>query len=103
MRYTSAESDESWWDPYVGARFRWQFAKRWGMTVYGDVGGFGIGDTSDFTWQLQTLLRFHITRGFLVALGYRALGTDRVSGSGATRNGVDATYHGPLFGLGFTF
>ena len=95
--------DDSWWDPYVGARFRWQFAKRWGWTLYGDVGGFDIEGASSLTWQMQTMLRFHITRGFFVAAGYRALGVDRVEGSGATRNGIDATYHGPLLGFGYAF
>ncbi len=95
--------DESWWDPYVGARFRWQFAKRWGLTVYGDVGGFDIEGASKLTWQVQTMLRFNITRGLFVAVGYRALGVDRVEGSGATQNGIDATYHGPLLGFGYAF
>lgn len=93
----------SWWDPYIGARLRWQFAKRWGLTVYGDIGGFEIGDASDLTWQFQTSLRFHITRAFFVALGYRALSVERITGSGANKNGYDATQHGPILGLGLTF
>lgn len=97
------DGSEDWWDPYVGARFRWQFAKRWGVSLYGDVGGFGIEDASELTWKLQALLRFHVTRGFFVGVGYRALDVDRVTGTGATRNGVDATYHGPILGAGFRF
>ena len=99
----SFSSDESWWDPYVGARFRWQFAKRWGLSLYGDVGGFGIEDASDPTWQIQTMVRFHITRGFFLAAGYRVLDLDRVKGSGAAQNGIDATYQGPVLGLGYRF
>ena len=99
----SMSDSETWWDPYVGARFRWQFAKRWGLAVYGDVGGFGIEDASELTWQVQVLLRFHITRGLFVGLGYRALDVDRVEGTGATRTGIDATYHGPMLGLGYRF
>jgi hypothetical protein len=52
----SFSSDESWWDPYVGARFRWQFAKRWGLSLYGDVGGFGIEDASDLVDDLAAAL-----------------------------------------------
>jgi len=96
-------STTSWWDPYVGARFRWQFAKRWGLTAYGDVGGFGISDASELTWMFQAHVRYFITRGFFVSLGYRALDVDRVEGTGATRNGIDATYHGPVLGLGYVF
>ena len=99
----SRSTSNDWVDPYVGARFRWQFAKRWSVSLYGDVGGFGIGDGSDLTWQLQTMLRFQITRGFFVGLGYRHLDIDRVEGSGATANGIDAAYSGPLLGIGFQF
>jgi len=102
-RTRAASSSEDWWDPYVGARFRWQFAKRWGMTLYGDVGGFGIEDSSELTWNLQAHVRYFITRGFFVSAGYRALSVDRATGSGATHNGIDATYHGPILGVGFTF
>lgn len=93
----------AWWDYYAGARWRWQWAKRWSLSAYGDIGGFGISDSSELTWQLQALVRYQITRGFFVAAGYRALDVDRVEGSGATRNGVNATYHGPVLGLGYIF
>lgn len=98
----SRSSKENWFDPYVGARLRWQFAKRWSVMAYGDIGGFGINDGSELTWQLQGNLRYNITHGFFVTLGYRHLDVDRVTGSGATQNGVDAAYSGPLLGVGFS-
>lgn len=97
------DGDTDWWDPYVGARFRWPFAKRWEWSVYGDIGGFDIGDGSALTWQVQTYLSFKITRTFFVALGYRALDVDRTEGSGTGKNGLDTTFHGPVIGLGFSF
>ncbi|MDJ0975948.1 MAG: hypothetical protein QNJ98_15930 [Planctomycetota bacterium] len=92
-----------WWDPYVGLRWRHPFAPRWTLTLYGDIGGFGIEDGSELTWKLQGTVRYHINRSLFVALGYRALDTDRVEGSGPTQNGTDSIYHGPLLGIGFTF
>lgn len=100
---TRISDDESWWDPYVGARWRWQFAKRWGFSLYGDIGGFGIEEASELTWQIQAMLRFNITRGLFVAVGYRALDVDRVEGSGAAKTGINATYHGPVIGFGYRF
>lgn len=96
-------SRESWWDPYVGARLRWPFAKRWGASLYGDIGGFGIGAASDLTWEVQALLTFNITRQLYAGLGYRALYVDRVQGSGNAREGQKSTTHGPILGLGFKF
>lgn len=94
--------NQNWWDGYVGARLRWQFHKRWAATLYGDIGGFGIGNSASLTWQLQATLRYYITRGFWAGLGYRAIDVDRVEGTGLMRNGVDLTFHGILLGFGVT-
>ena len=93
----------SWIDPYIGARWRYQFAKRWGVSAYADYGGFGIGDGSESTWKLQAILSYRISRSFFVALGYRVIDVDRVDGPTATQTGVDAAYHGPILGGGFLF
>ncbi len=98
---TERISRESWWDPYIGARLRWPFSKRWGATLYADLGGFGIG--SDITWQIQALLSYRITRQLRVEGGYRVLHVDRVAGTGTSREGIDATFHGPTLGLAFDF
>ena len=92
-----------WIDPYIGARWRSQWAKRWAVAVYGDFGGFGISDASETTYKFQALVRYSISRSFFIGLGYRVLDVDRIEGTGATRNGVNATYHGPFLGAGFTF
>lgn len=99
----SLSHTETWWDPYVGARVRWPFAKRWFLNAYGDIGGFGIEDASELTWQVQAVLGFRITRGLFVAAGYRALSVDHVEGSGAGRQGIDLLFHGPAIAIGVTF
>ena len=96
-------SSEEWWDPYVGARLRWDVAKRWMVSLYGDVGGFGLGDASELTWQIQGGVGFRLTRQFHVFLGYRVLDLDRTTGSGATKNGTTTSQHGPLLGAGIAF
>jgi hypothetical protein len=100
---TTVSSTTDWIDPYVGARWRYQWAKRWGVSAYADIGGFGIGDGSDLTTKLQATVNYRISRSFFVALGYRLIYADRIDGTGATRNGVEAAYHGPILGAGFTF
>lgn len=99
----SRTSRVTWWDPYVGARVRWPFAKRWSLGLYGDVGGFGLKNASELTWQAQAVLSYHLSRHWALTLGYRALNVDRVEGSGSAREGLDATYHGPLLGVGYIF
>src|SRR5262249_4627350 len=39
-----------WTDPLIGARYHRDLGNSWGLTAYGDVGGFGIGAHTD--WQV---------------------------------------------------
>jgi len=99
----SRSSRVTWWDPYVGARVRWPFAKRWSLALYGDVGGFGIKNASDVTWELQARVSYFLSRHWQIHAGWRALSVDRVEGEGAAREGLRATYQGPLLGIAYTF
>ncbi|MBT8362839.1 MAG: hypothetical protein HKP41_04840 [Desulfobacterales bacterium] len=90
--------DYSWTDPILGLLYRYPFNERWGLRLYGDIGGFGVG--SDFTWQSVALLTYQPWENVAFALGYRALGADYVS-DGSNAFTYDATTHGPLFGIDF--
>jgi hypothetical protein len=92
--------DVSWTDPILGLLYRYPFSERWGLRLYGDIGGFGVG--SDFTWQGLALLTYQPWKNVAFALGYRALGTD-YSSDGSDAFTYDATTHGPLFGIDFSW
>lgn len=91
------------WDPLVGLRLTWNPARRWTFLLRGDIGGFGIGDAAEFAWQTSAGLGYSVTEWMHIFLGYRAIGFDTVTGSGAARGGADLVQHGPLIGLGFAF
>jgi hypothetical protein len=86
--------DEWWIDPLVGMRLIAGLTERFELAVVGDLGGFGIGSASQFTWEAQGILGYRITDGWTLALGYRAIGLDRKQGS----SGYDGTLHGPVLG-----
>lgn len=94
-----SSSSDSWVDPLVGVRLGYQFAPRWAVGGRIDVGGFGIGKASSFTYRSLLGLDWRFARHWTLTLGYQVIGLDRVSGSGANRNGTDITQQGPLFGL----
>ena len=94
---------EDRWDPFLGFRFGYDFATRWLVAVRGDVGGFGIGDAAEFAWQAGVNVGFRATSAVVVFAGYRAMGSDLVTGRGADRNGADLVQHGPTIGIGFLF
>jgi hypothetical protein len=71
------------------------------VVLAGDVGGFGVG--SDFAWSFLALFGYQWEASgieWAILAGYRALGQDYTTGSGAQRFRWDVTMHGPV--LGFT-
>ena len=91
------------YDPIVGARAELGLTNWLAAKARGDVGGFGIDawDTSDFTWNVETGLEFHLAKWCDLDLGYRWLKYDLVSDSGNAS--FDATLAGPFVGLTFNF
>jgi hypothetical protein len=45
-----ANQRAGWGDPLVGGRYHYDFGNGWGLTAYGDVGGFDLGAHTD--WQV---------------------------------------------------
>jgi hypothetical protein len=45
-------TSESWVDPIVGVALRAPLSDRWFARRFADVGGFGIGDASELSWQV---------------------------------------------------
>jgi hypothetical protein len=87
------------WDPFIGSRVTWAFAKAWVFVFRADVGGFGIGDAARFAWQIETAVGVRLTRWLSFLVGYRVLSFDTIEDG----EGVDLTQHGPIFGFGFNF
>ncbi len=96
------DADEEWWDLLIGARARIDLTERFHLIARGDVGGFGLGASSDSTWQLFGELDYNFGR-WTAGLGYRALSIDYDHGSGANALVYDVVIHGPVAGLGYRF
>lgn len=90
-------------DPFVGLRIGWDMSYRWLIGFRGDIGGFGIGDAAQFSWQAQGLIGFRVSRRVALTVGYRMLEYDTVVGEGADRNGTDLRQEGPIIGAGISF
>ena len=92
-----------WADPYLGVRWRYPWARRWALAAYADYGGFELGESANQTYKLQALVRFRLSRGWFVGLGYRLLSIDLQRGRFPNLEGIRATYHGPFLGIGLQF
>jgi hypothetical protein len=94
---------ENWLDPIIGGRYSRAISERWKVSLYGDIGGFGIGDASDFTWGISALAHYQPWKHVALVGGYRVLDVDYETGSGLSRFEYDVSMHGPIFALNILF
>ena len=98
------ESNQSWWDPIAGVRYKWQMSEKWRLSLRGDIGlGFGAGDTSDSTWNALGLIYFKPWKHVGFVGGYRALSQDYETGEGINQFKYDMVLHGPVLAVNFTW
>jgi hypothetical protein len=89
------EETIDWVDLNVGLRARVDLTDRISLGLRGDVGGFGIGSASDFTWQAMGLVNYRLGDHWILSGGYRALGYDR--------DPYDLVQHGLILGASYRF
>lgn len=88
-----------WVDPVLGLRLRHAFTPDQQIFVRGDIGGFGLG--GQFSWQAVAAYSYAWQfTGYQIAavLGFRALGVNYISGSGADTFGLNQVLYGPIIG-----
>lgn len=92
-------NDATWVDLLVAARLQYNFNERWRGFAFADYGGFGIGDSSDPTWQVAAGAAYQFNEKWSAIGGYRHLAIDRDFGRFATT--IDVT--GPFLGFQASF
>ena len=65
----SASVSKTWIDPIVAARMLAPLGGKVGMSLYGDIGGFGIG--SHLTWQAVGTVNYQINHKMNAGIGWR--------------------------------
>lgn len=100
---TLVNGSQSWVDPLIGARWLWRMADEWTLVIRGDVGGLQVG--SNFAWHTLGAVEWKPLKHVSFIAGYRALGIDYEDGSEQSRDyfNFDATIHGPMFGINFSW
>ncbi|MEO1700570.1 MAG: hypothetical protein AAFR71_00845 [Pseudomonadota bacterium] len=95
----SVRRNEGWFDPIIAARAKMDFSEKWFGSIFADVGGFGIGDAADLTWQAFAGGGYRINDTWSVVGGYRHLEIDR------DFTGVDISLQisGPVVGVQAAF
>jgi hypothetical protein len=91
----SASFGDSWVDPVVGVRLRAPLSEDWFFNGFVDVGGFGLGDASDLSWQVYAGVGYNFNETWSIQGGYRHLSIDRNINGRDTR----LELYGPLIGV----
>jgi len=86
----------SWTDAVIGFRLSGDVTRSVSLFLRSDIGGFGFGDSSSFTWQVLTGVEWRFAEHWNVAATWRAIGFDH-------RNVDNAILYGALLGVGYRF
>lgn len=84
------QSHDDWAAPYLAMRVRNDFTDRLEHETFVGVGGFGVGDAPDISWQVTSGFSYAVLANVRMSAGYRALGA-------GTEN-LELTMHGPMLG-----
>lgn len=98
-RTAMAEPSTSWGDPLIGARYQRDFGNGFGITAYGDVGGFGVAAHSD--WQVIGTVDYRLKNWATMHVGYRSLNFDYSAEGGGL--GFNVHMRGPILAASFRF
>ena len=93
-RVAQFQAGPSWWDLMVGVRAHWVFTPKFGFTLQAHVGGFGIGNSAKYNWDVSFLTHFRLAKWVEFEVGYGVL---------QFRRDFKVTMHGPIIGFTFTF
>ena len=90
-------NQKNWFDVFIGARYKTDFAEKWFTLVRADLGAGG----SDFAWFGNAELGYNFSKLFALSLSYRILSVDYQVGDGKDYFLYDTFNHG--FGLAAVF
>lgn len=90
--------EAGWADPLIAARYHREFGNGFGLTAYGDVGGFDVA-AAHIDWQIVGTIDYALKPWAVLRLGYRSL---NVSASGNVL-GYNVHMKGPILGASFRF
>lgn len=92
-----------WVDPIIGSRFTTPLTPRTRLQLRSDLGGFGWGTASKFTWSAEALIERRWSEYCTLVAGYRILDVDNHRGSGNQEFAWDMQFRGPIFQIAFEY
>lgn len=94
---------DSWWDALVGTRAHFEVTEIVHFVVRGNIGGFGIDDSSSFTWDLGAYSSFRFWDHVALHAGYQWLSYDRTAGDGLEEVTTKYNMNGLFLGMSLVY
>lgn len=88
-------------DLVVGTNFRIILSKSVLLGISANIGGFGIGNSSDLYWDLSFVNTFKVSKLLTVTAGYKTFTDKTTSGEGEDEIKTNIKTFGPLLGVAF--
>lgn len=90
-------SKKTQFGPMIASRARFPLSDKWGIGVYGDLGGFGVG--ADLSWQLLGTVQYDISDRWRLLAGWRHFYAKQ------SKNDFDVhiKLDGPILGVTYRF
>ncbi len=92
---------QDWWDLMLGTKTNFILSKSVLLSISGDIGGFGIGNSSQLSWDLNYANTFKVSDLILVTAGYRSFRYNRTDGTGDNELKTKVHAYGPFIGVSF--
>lgn len=92
---------QNWWDLMLGVKTKFVLSKSVLLSVAGDVGGFGLGNSSKSAWDITYANTFKVSDLVMVTAGYRSFRYKRIDGTGAEELNTKVHVYGPFVGVSF--
>ena len=73
-REAEGSVQQTWFDPLLAGRVYVPLGGKWGASLYGDIGGFGIA--SDLTWQGVAQVDYSLNQKMRIQAGWRHFKVD---------------------------
>ena len=99
---TTLGGDDSWWEPVIGARSKWELNEEWATVASVEFGGFGAGG-NDLQVGLNVGFDYQPWDNTSILFGYRYFSMDYITTLASGPFGYDVEQHGPYIGVKYVF
>jgi len=85
----------------IGMDVKFVISKKFMLSVGGNIGGFGIGNSSEFAHDFTYLNSFKLSKLIIIIAGFRSFRYKRVDGIGDEELKTKVNVLGPVLGVSF--